>query len=344
MSLSEAITGALIRALAQDIEADGVRGPQDTADWILQEGKEGIARRIEAFFRSDTFSSALDDVDMQVGVFIDYANTGSLQGVRAGLEVGLSPDTADEKHGRTVLMRCAQSGSPAAVQCIRALLDAGADVHRRARDGITVFHVACEEAREAELLELLEAQSATSALMSAMDALLSPRPPRERCRAAGCHLQESPWVHDAEARLWRANVALRVGRYASGLLPRTHCEGEGLPACYRRAWTPDSHRFFPPPFRRAAELLLLHSRRPLGAESDGCGGSLPATIWRQIFGFMSRDWVMERPAGGAGCPNCGHGGASRPPGAAAFCCQCGQGGPVPGRGQDSEDADMLLSF
>jgi len=170
----------------------------------------------------------------------------------------------------------------------------------QAQDVEGVAHA--EEAREAELVELLEASTAWPALQpcdnegrSAMDAMFRPRPPRERQRAAGCRLQESASEHVAtEALLERLRAAVRIGRYVTGRLPGAHCHGEALPACYRRAWTPGSHRFFPPPFRRMVMLLLLHSARPLAAESGGSGSSLlPATIWRKIFGFMSRDWAAE---------------------------------------------------
>ncbi|XP_077407125.1 SH3 and multiple ankyrin repeat domains protein 1-like [Vanacampus margaritifer] len=85
--------------------------------------------------------------------FIDYVQTGAMEKMLKVLEKGLDPNFHDPESGETPLTVAAQSGLP--VEGIRALVQGGAHLDFRSRDGLTAMHKAVRVHNHAGLLALL---------------------------------------------------------------------------------------------------------------------------------------------------------------------------------------------
>ncbi|XP_019744050.1 SH3 and multiple ankyrin repeat domains protein 3-like isoform X2 [Hippocampus comes] len=85
--------------------------------------------------------------------FMDYVQTGALEKMLKVLEKGLDPNFHDPDSGETPLTVAAQSGL--AVEGIRALVQGGAHLDFRSRDGLTAMHKAVRVHNHTGLLALL---------------------------------------------------------------------------------------------------------------------------------------------------------------------------------------------
>ncbi|MFF3391045.1 ankyrin repeat domain-containing protein [Streptomyces sp. NPDC002669] len=92
----------------------------------------------------------------------EAARDGDVAAVRAALEAGTEPAATDE-YGWTLLHRAAMGAEADPVRAaalLAVLLDAGAPVEHRGRDGRTALHLAAEFSQSPEAVELLLARGA----------------------------------------------------------------------------------------------------------------------------------------------------------------------------------------
>uniref|UniRef100_UPI0037E9C06E SH3 and multiple ankyrin repeat domains protein 1-like n=1 Tax=Semicossyphus pulcher TaxID=241346 RepID=UPI0037E9C06E len=92
--------------------------------------------------------------------FLDYIQTGTIDKIAKVLDKGLDPNFHDPDSGETPLSVAAQSGLT--VEGIRVLVQGGAHLDFRSRDGLTAVHKAVRAQNHAGLLALLSLGSSTN--------------------------------------------------------------------------------------------------------------------------------------------------------------------------------------
>jgi hypothetical protein len=302
------VTDLLIAALAGEFERQGF----STRDDVASMSRGQLERVIEqAFSGRDGFLGGLPDSDLHSALLPDVAEAGDVVQCRALLQAGALPD-ARRRDGQPALLLAAQKGH---VACIDCLLGARADLHATTPDGRTALHAACAAAYERAAVALVDAgaslctysRSGATPLallsQSAFDAL-----PVAFCGGAADGADAS-WIERPidPARLCdvstvmnsaREAMAVRLARYACGAVGTSGLEKGRDPSFphqlySQRTWSEATHAYFPPPFRRATVMLLMHCGRGAGV---GGIALLPPELMLDVLRLLTRDAIKEEEA------------------------------------------------